>query len=167
MSGDAFKIVYQFDIHIPEEKQRFISFFSEFYTTSLTDSEKMWRLICDAEVVKTCREDLMQGVTLTERSVHNSEENHVVSARRYKDETVFMSTLTLALSNANCIPVRTDDFFLFKDSRPCTAMLISEHAITLPNANISVIKSLKPAENWFYKAYNSFVRAYAYSPQRI
>ena len=161
-----YKLYYAFDIHLQEERERFIDFFNTFYnTSSLTDPKKMWGLLCDAEVVKNCRNDILEGATLTERSAHNSSENHVLTASKSKTDTVFMATLTLSLTNPNCLPVRTENFFIFKDSRPCTAYLISEDAVSLPNQNIKLIQSLKPPSSCLQSLYNSFIHAFAYTPE--
>jgi hypothetical protein len=144
--------------------QKFIETFND--TFRGYDQSKIWARICEAEDFKNYRPEII-NCTLTERCIHHSDDKPLVTAIKYKYDTVYMQTLTLALSNPNCHPVNTEEFFVFKDQKRCTAVLIFENAVSIPNENLKTLRLLKPPTNWVQNYFNKFIEVFAFTPEAI
>ena len=111
----------------------------------------IWQSVCDAPVLKNKRPDIDNCDTLTERILY-SEKGIICSP--VDNEMYVFHELIICLSNPNFIPVKGPNFFLQKDSKPCTAILIyGDSELT----TMSKIKAkLENPTTWFKKFINEF-----------
>ena len=111
--------------------------------------DTMWDTVCSAPVIKNTRPQI--DCTLTEHTIY-SENNLIIYPIENENKSYVFHKFTVSLSNPNYIPIKHPDYFMRKDLKPCTAIIIYEDADLMLNSELARPKP----ETWFGQFIDEF-----------